>query len=214
MRNPNTFKYFEITSLTSKIKLSVTEKYFLLVSVSCLIIMAISDSAMGKEQHGAHTHGVATLTLVLERGALEVQFESPAMSVLGFEHSPKTKDQMTTIDATIALLSSTANVLIIEGGDCSPISADVNTHGPISYGLENQQGSDENHAEYSNSSDKHSEISATYVFGCLDIKKKKAVAVSFFELFPELEKIEVSWVTHNEQGQVVLDAKSTKIELW
>ena len=34
----------------------------------------------------AHIHGLATLTLALEGNSLEIEFESPAANLVGFEH--------------------------------------------------------------------------------------------------------------------------------
>ena len=41
------------------------------------------------ESHHAHEHGVATLGVAIEQRQLDIILESPAINVLGFEHSPR-----------------------------------------------------------------------------------------------------------------------------
>lgn len=186
------------------------------ITIGFIGLIGISSLAMGREVHEAHTHGVANLTLVFENGALEIQFESPAMSLLGFEHKPKTKEQMETIERTKAILSSPTKVIFIEGANCAPVNTDVEIHGPAGQAIENTReqehdhhDSDGKHTEHSTS---HSEILATYRFDCVDGEKIRSTDVALFEYFPSLESINVHWVTEAQQGQSTLQPKAATIE--
>ena len=50
------------------------------------------------EQHQAHVHGEATLHVVVEGNTVEIELQSPAMNLLGFEHSPETQQQKNGIN--------------------------------------------------------------------------------------------------------------------
>jgi len=54
-------------------------------------LMSVCGVVVAQEQHNAHTHGVANLTLVSDSGTLEIAFDSPAVNLLGFEHRPRTQ---------------------------------------------------------------------------------------------------------------------------
>jgi len=186
----------------------VLNKGVVLIITVSICLMFANGMAMAREVHSAHTHGVASLTLAFERGVLEVEFKSPAMSILGFEHQPGTEQQIETIETSRALLKSPEKILSIVGASCSAESVTVDVHGPAGQDLNkdekhhhSHQGSAENHLAQS---ENHSEISATYMH---------SVRVSLFEHFSRLEKIKVNWVTEAEQGEAVLRPKSSVIEL-
>jgi len=101
-----------------------------LIAISFLGLMGVGGFTLAADVHHAHTHGVANLTLAFESGVMEVQFESPAMSLLGFEHTPKTQQQIEIVKNTKAFLNTPANVLSTQGADCSSSGATVSVLGP------------------------------------------------------------------------------------
>ena len=60
-----------------------------MIAIVCATCLCVGGLAAARETHGAHVHGVANLNMAFAGGALEMEFESPAMSILGFEHRPK-----------------------------------------------------------------------------------------------------------------------------
>jgi Protein of unknown function (DUF2796) len=54
--------------------------------------MALADEAERRE-HGAHEHGVAELNLALDGKELWIEFSSPAVNLVGFEHTPGNAEQ-------------------------------------------------------------------------------------------------------------------------
>ena len=44
--------------------------------------------------HAAHIHGLATLTLAIENNVLEIQLESPAINLIGFEHQANSSEEV------------------------------------------------------------------------------------------------------------------------
>ena len=62
------------------------------LSLALLCATPICAAAEGElfEEHHAHEHGVATLEVAVDASRLALQFRSPAMNLLGFEHPPRT----------------------------------------------------------------------------------------------------------------------------
>ena len=56
------------------------------------IAMLPGLAAAQSEQHDAHFHGLAELMVVAEDNTLELEFTSPAMSIVGFEHPASTPE--------------------------------------------------------------------------------------------------------------------------
>ncbi|RTE64520.1 DUF2796 domain-containing protein [Amphritea opalescens] len=80
----------------------------------CLALMAttLAVPAVGYErQHGSHEHGAATMQLVIEDDVLQLQIETPAMNILGFEHAPHTAEQRSIVEQATALLNNPENVV-------------------------------------------------------------------------------------------------------
>ncbi len=217
MQNLNTIAMQLFREIASCSQGYVLNKGVALIITVSICLMFVNGVAMAREVHSAHTHGVASLTLAFERGVLEVEFESPAMGILGFEHQPDTEQQIEIIETSRALLKSPEKILSIVGASCSAESVTVDVHGPAGQDLykdekhhHSHQGSAENHLAQS---ENHSEILATYMFRCVGDETLRSVSVSLFEHFSGLEKIKVNWVTEAEQGEVVLRPKSSVIEL-
>ena len=78
--------------------------------VGLLGLITVNNLAIASNVQQAHIHGVAELTVAFENGVVEMQFESPAISLLGFEHAPKDDDQVEIVNKTKAVLSSVENV--------------------------------------------------------------------------------------------------------
>lgn len=211
-----------LTKLTSDIRGSSVQSKTVLIIIFYISLISVNGLAHGSETHDAHTHGVGNLTLAFENGALEIQFESPAMSLLGFEHKPKTQKQIDTIENTKALLNSSTKVISIGGASCSPNRVDVDILGPAGqasgYKQRQEHGhgdhdSDQQHGVSDRDAVSHSEVSAFYSFDCADDEQLQFVTVSLFEHFSGLEKINASWVTATQQGKVTLRPDSATVEL-
>lgn len=219
MQNPIIIVMLTLAKLITGIRCSMVESRTVQVTVLLLSLMVANGLAVGREVYGAHTHGVANLTLAFENGTLEVQFELPAMSLLGFEHKPKTKEQVETIEKIKALLISPTKVMSLSGANCSPRTTNVDILGPAGQTIidghaqeHGDHGSDEQQLERGQSGANHSEVSAIYEFDC-DDSKLQSVTVILFEHFSGLEAINVNWVTESQQGKAVLRPGSSTADL-
>jgi len=222
MNNSNLDTLFLILKTGLNNRPFITRVKAVLIAVFSASLIGASEIAFSSEVHEAHTHGVANLTLAFESGALEVQFESPAISLWGFEHRPKTQEQIEAIHNAKEIFSSSTKVMSINGAKCSPEIANVDILGPAGEGLENHSKHEDDHQhsepeqkhnDHDHSSVSHSELSATYTFDCADGEQIQSVHILVFNHFSGLEKINVNWVTETQQGESILSSTSSIFEL-
>ena len=175
-------------------------RYLLL---STLLVVAALARVEAQE---AHTHGLATLTLALEGETLEMQFESPAANLVGFEHKATSSEEKAAVTKAEVILKDAARLFSFVGSGCQFKNALVD----VSSVAQNHQHHD--HAsEHDESS--HSEISAIYRYQCKDAQALESVSVALFESFAGIEKIDAMWITESDQGSAPLTTKSNLISL-
>ncbi len=174
-----------------------------------LLLVSVSITAKAENQ-AAHIHGLATLTLALESGVLEIQFESPAANLIGFEHKAKLTKEKQVVKQTETILKSPKLLFSFVGTHCKPKETTVDISGVMD--SERDQHEHHNHLKAHDDSG-HSEITARYRFNCIDIKKLDSVSISLFDQFPRIEKINAMWVTEARQGADLLNPNRKTISL-
>ncbi len=150
-------------------------------------------------EHGsldAHEHGAAQLNLVLDGQLLELELQSPAMNLLGFEHAAESPADKAKVGAARAELEQPQSLFGIPGtAGCqmatqeleSSLFSDAHGHG------EANQAHDEHASE-------HSEIHAHYQFDCKQPDQLQRLDLSeLFKRFPATQKIQVQLIGPNGQ---------------
>ena len=163
----------------------------------------------------AHVHGLATLTLALENQSLEIEFESPAANIVGFEHKAKSAKEKQAVKAAEAILESPATLFTFAGTGCQLKEVEVDISGL----MEEEHDDHGHHHDHHHSShddhrdDSHSEINAHYHFTCNGAKQLESVSTTLFSQFPGIETINAMWVTDTRQGSTLLNSDSTLFSL-
>jgi len=113
----------------------------------------------------SHVHGAANIYIVANQQQLMIELETPAANILGFEHAPKTVEQIQLLKSAKVILQNYAN--IVDFGDdinCkvqhveleSPFEDDKIAHADDSAHDSAHNGeSGEHHAHDSSHSDEH-----------------------------------------------------------
>lgn len=154
-------------------------------------------------QHEAHVHGIAELTVALEREYLEVVFISAAASIVGFEQRATTPEEVAAVAGAERALRSAGEILTFTGTECLPTSVLVD----MSAVMES-----DNHDEHRDHAEPHSDINAEYKYNCNDTADLKSLRFGTDKLPFSLEKVNVRWVSERGQGAVVLTADKREIE--
>lgn len=185
----------------------------------CLVISLSSRVAIAfEEEHEAHEHGHATLTVVQEKDELQMVFKSPAMNIVGFEHQPNTAEQKAKVEAAEGILKDAKRLFQLSSSAGCELE-----HVTVSSALlsgahkghddeHHEDHDDEHHDEYDDHHEaSHSEFEAEYHFECKNIAALKDVKVSLFELFNSLQEVEAQVISSAGQSLQELDHRKTSI---
>ncbi len=179
------------------------------------------DHDQEHRQHGAHVHGIAALNLALEGNEVQIELDSPAANIVGFEHAPSSADDHAALGKAVATLKDgdrlfkfndeagcrmeTATVtseLLDEEHDEHAGHAEEEGHDHE----EHEHGKKDEH-EHAGEGETHSDIDATYHFECDTPDKLAQLTVELFEAFSGLEELKVQYVIETKQGAAELTAK-------
>jgi hypothetical protein len=172
----------------------------------------------------AHLHGVASLTLAIEGDLLELNFESPAANIVGFEHIASTPEQIKAVEASKNMLETPKKLFKFVGTDCQVEQFNVDVSSVLKdkddhHDQEEHKGDhheEDNHKEshdHDTHQDTHSEITASYRFACIKGSTLSSISLEFLSVFKGIEKLNTQWVTEAGQGGAELSAESKIIEL-
>lgn len=133
-------------------------------------------------QLGAHVHGQATLTMVLEGNELQLALQSAAYNIVGFEHAPSNAAQRQEIAIALDTLAQGSWFNLSPEAYCEIQGADANT--------------DLTEPGYTGHGDFYANISLV----CQNPARLQQLTLGLFGLTPSLEKISVQWVINGRQG--------------
>ena len=164
---------------------------------------------------GAHEHGVGRLNAVLDGQALELELDSPAMNLVGFEHVATTAADKAKVAAVRKQLENPLALFNLpKGAGCVVSSQELNS--PL-FGdkpeADHDDDDDHDHdAKGGEHHHDHSEIHAHYQFTCATPTALSNLDLSqVFKTFPATQKIQVQLI--GPSGQQGVDATPTAATL-
>jgi hypothetical protein len=155
----------------------------------------------------AHEHGAAQLNVALEGKVLELQLQSPAMNLVGFEHAAKSAADKTKVAAVRSQLEQPLALFGLSTGDCS-VSQQV-LESPL---FDEAADSHEHEHEHEMPHDgEHSDIHALYTLDCQKPEDLQQLDLrELFKRFPATAKIQVQVIGPNgQQGSELTPAQPT-----
>lgn len=159
---------------------------------------------------GTHEHGVGRLNAALDGQTLELELESPAMNLVGFEHVATSDADKAKVATTRAQLEKPLELFNLpKAAGCVVASQELES--PLFGGKPN---ADEDHNEDAKEADghehhhDHSEIHAHYQFTCAQPGALKTLDLAnIFNTFPATQKIQVQLISPSGQQGVEVTAK-------
>ena len=162
---------------------------------------------------GAHEHGVGRLNAVLDGQALELELDSPAMNLVGFEHLATTAADKAKVAAVRKQLENPVALFNLpKGAGCvvstqalnSPLFGDK-PEADHDHDDDAKDGAHEHHHD-------HSEIHAHYQFTCTTPTALGNLDLTqVFKTFPATQKIQVQLI--GPSGQQGVEATATAATL-
>ncbi len=167
---------------------------------------------------GAHEHGVGRLNAVLDGQALELELDSPAMNLVGFEHVATTAaDKAKVAAARKQLENPTALFNLPKAAGCVVSAQELNS--PL-FGDKPEADHDDDDDDDHDATDAahehhhdHSEIHAHYQFTCATPTALSNLDLTqVFKTFPATQKIQVQLIGPSGQQGVDATAKAATLK--
>ncbi|NER61694.1 DUF2796 domain-containing protein [Pseudomonas sp. MAFF212428] len=155
---------------------------------------------------GAHEHGVAHLNVALDGSALELELDSPAMNLVGFEHAATSAADKAKVAAVRAQLEKPLALFgLAKAAGCS--ETDQELQSPL---FGDKPVHDDDGDEHDHDHD-HSDIHAHYKLDCATPAKLTRLDLTpLFKAFPATQKIQLQLIGPNGQkGLDVTPANAT-----
>ena len=191
---------------------------------------------------GAHEHGAAELLLSSEGRDVQITFNAPAQSLVGFETAAVTEEQKAAVARAEAILIAPRDLFALEGNSCELIDATVDVSSLAGVGNapsqaeahddhsdEHADDHDEDHTSASDhhahehhdhdddgdasDADSHSDVSASYTFECESNEALTRVTFNRDGFPLGLERIDVLWVADWGQGAGQATPQSPSVNL-
>ncbi len=171
-----------------------------------------------KRHAEAHEHGAAKLAMALDGGELVVEFTSPGVNIVGFEHEAKSADEKAAVEAAIEQLGSGDDLFAFDGGGCTLAEADVSAEGLLA---EDHHEDEHDHGDHHDDHDEHeheggeahAEFDVTYTFSCETPDELTGVSTSLFETWPGIEEIETVFLSDDHQISAELTSAQAEFEV-
>jgi len=197
-----------------------------------LIALALAGLAMPthaqepRRQLGPHEHGVGHLAIAIEGTSMEMELETPANDILGFEHAPSTDAQKKTLSEAKTRLGKIAGLFVLTpDAGCKLESADVDVLGAAAgqskahdhdHDHEHEKTADTAKAEdhhHDHEHGAHSEFRVTYKVECANPAKLGAVAFDYFKAFKAARKLDVTVIGPKGQSSYVVTREKPVLDL-
>jgi len=104
---------------------------------------------------GAHEHGAAELLLSSEGKDVQITFNAPAQSLVGFETAAVTAEQKAAVERAVAILMAPNDLFVLEGNSCDLIDATVDVSSIM--GVGNAPSQPKEHADHTDEHADHAE---------------------------------------------------------
>lgn len=185
-----------------------------------LLPLAVAHAAVehdhDHDEHGslsAHEHGVGRLNAALDGQTLELELESPAMNLVGFEHAATTDADKAKVVAVRAQLEKPLELFNLpKAAGC--VVATQELESPLFGDKPDADDHDEEDAKDGHEHHQdHSEIHAHYQFSCSAPGALKTLNLAnIFNTFPATQKIQVQLISPSGQQGVEVTAKAAALK--
>ncbi|WP_223506859.1 DUF2796 domain-containing protein [Pseudomonas sp. GL-RE-29] len=165
-------------------------------------------------EHGslsAHEHGVGRLNAALDGQTLELELESPAMNLVGFEHAATSDADKAKVAAVRAQLEKPLALFNLPtAAGCVVASQELES--PLFGGKPDADDDHDEDAKDEHHHD-HSEIHAHYHFTCATPGALKTLNLAnIFNTFPATQKIQLQLIGPSGQQGVEVTSKAAALK--
>ena len=179
------------------------------------ILVSFDIFAQVVRQKDSHEHGAAIIKMVMEEEKLQVEFEVPSESLIGFEHYPKSQSKRENFNKAIKILSDPSKLFSkTTKAECILVGMNV-SQSLFSHEEEHGDEAEEEHGhDESEKSEIHSEFKSNYSWNCQHLDEIDSIGTQLMTFFPQIEEIRFNFISNNGQGSLELESKDDRIKGW
>ena len=177
-------------------------------------------------QADAHTHGDASLAVVLDGSTLTLELDTPLYNLVGFEHAPETDEQRAAVEAAETLLRQPGTLFQVNSeAGCAPSSETLEVHLDAEDHSDHDGHHDDEHDGHKDEHDHHDDhddhegeethkdVVLEYSFSCSSPGELAQIETALMSSFPNMEELEVVYLGPNRQDLFTLTPSDSKIQL-
>jgi hypothetical protein len=161
--------------------------------------------------HAAPAHGVARLAVLVEGSQLSIAMESRLLNLVGFEHQPRSKEQIEAWARMIAVLNAPADLFApTAAASCTPLRIAIESPWLLA-----DQPQEHDHPEVPAQQDppEQAALYAEYDFHCDAPAELQGITVDLFAHFPGIVHIQAELVVAGRASDARLDAGRPELRL-
>ena len=170
----------------------------------------------------SHVHGLSELLIAIEKEVLEIQFVSPAINLVGFEHQAVLSEDINKVKKISNVLKNLNSFFSFSGTNCYEISTNIDVSDLIDLKKDSEKEKNDHLGENNHKhdhtkpskKDNHSEIIVNYNLSCDNTLSLSSIKVNFFDTFHGTDKIKVMWINQTKQGANTISPKNRIIEFF
>ncbi|MEJ2321882.1 MAG: DUF2796 domain-containing protein [Gammaproteobacteria bacterium] len=159
-------------------------------------------------QLGAHVHGVARLTFVVEGNAIQMELQSPAANIVGFEHAPAIEADHAAIDRAVALLEDGDALFRFNAAAGCRMTENSLDSALFEASHAKQEHAHDRHEHEEEGHDNHADVAAAWRFDCASPQALEQLDIGLFEAFPGTEELRVEFIAGDRQQAAELTPAS------
>lgn len=152
--------------------------------------------------HEVHVHGQAVLNIVLDGSTLFIEFESPVINLIGFEHAPVNEEQKSKLQNAKQTLAATEQLFYFSTATCRSENVEIE----VPYTNQHEDRKLPHRGE-------HVDFHASYTFKCEPVKDLQEITIKLFSLFPAIRQIKTYWISHGIQAATVLESSNPILKI-
>jgi len=172
--------------------MSHTVKASLLALAVAAQTLAVAPLLASERSLDAHEHGVSKLKLAQEGNTIAFELEAPGNDIVGFEHAAENDDQKAAVKAALAQFEKPELIFAL------PAEAKCTAS--------------KQHAEFETEDD-HAGFHVTWTMTCDAPANAQSLAVSFFDLYPKAEEVEVEAIGNTGQVAIEVEKGQSSVDI-
>jgi len=168
-------------------------------------------------KHSAHEHGVAKMNIAVIGKEIQIELDSPAYNLVGFEHQPKNSSQKKAIKKAEKVLIKPKKLITVENNTCAVEHVKVESpfagHKGHDHHGHHDHGKHEKHEKPTGEKEVHSEYALEYHLVCDSAEINKVDFSGLFKKFSNFSEVRVQWLSNEKQGDAELSNANSIITI-